>query len=213
MGSVGFSVQDAQCVITAFIECLGLQFSDPAAINRHSLLWSPQLPTDKKQVWFFRWRHQIQPTGSSSCCHIPTILPRSGAPLTFRALSVCPCSGLTWKVLLCPQHWAVFSSITCWAGCAQSNCCSCLSCFSSRLPSLSFSSKAQREGLCKHTLTSVHEFVSVTAQEIPYPTFFPNKSTNKLGNLKTFMYVYKNNVLSTVFTGHFLGYLLISAWS
>lgn len=47
----------------------------------------------------------------------------------------------------------------------------------------------------------------------PYPTFFLNKSTNKLGNLKTFIYAYKSNVLSTVFKGHFLGYLLISAWS
>lgn len=38
---------------------------------------------------------------------------------------------------------------------------------------------------------------------LPYPSFFPNKSTNKLANLKRFIYTHKNNTSSTVFASHF----------
>lgn len=205
----------ARPLITAFIERLGHQFSDLPIFNHHSLFWSPQLPGDKRQVWFFRWRHQMQSTGSSpSWCPIPTLLPRSRASLTGWTLSVYPWSLLTWKVLPWSWRWAVFSSLTWSAGCAQSNCCSCLSCFSSGLPSLSFSSKVQRAGLANTPWqVFMNFFLPQLRRYLPYPTFFPNKSSNKLGNLKTFIYAHKNNALGTVFTGLFLGYIFISAWS
>lgn len=85
-----------------FIECRGLQFTDNATVKHHSLFWSQQLPTNERQVWFFRWSYQIQPRGSSpSCCFIPTLLPRSGTPLMFWALHVpMPCAHLEGAALV-----------------------------------------------------------------------------------------------------------------
>ena len=64
----------------------------------------------------------------------PHISP--GAPLPVQTLSVCPCPILIWKVLPCPRHWAVFSSIILLLFSrvqTRCGCCSCLSCFFSRI--------------------------------------------------------------------------------
>lgn len=142
----------------------------PCSCQTPSLFWNRQLPTNKTQVWFFRWRFSLQ-----VLLLVATFLhfsPGLGHLWPF-GLSLCahaPCS--PGRCCYASSIGLCFHPSPCWARCAWSSCCSCLSCFSSRPPSSSFSSKVQRGGLCKHILTSVHEFVSLIAQEIRTLYFF-----------------------------------------
>lgn len=99
-----------------------------------------------------------------------------------------------------PRHRAAFSSATSRllseAGCAQTACCSCLSCFSSRLSSFSFNSEARRGGLCKHHAKCAWiYFCDSSGDTCLTHTLFPNKSTNELGNMHTLLYALKNNTV------------------
>lgn len=172
----------------------------------------PQLPIDKKQVWFFREWRRTQPTGSGpSCCCLPALLPRPGvavAPPAVWALSTCPCPMLAWKVLPCPQHQAAFpfTTFTFWAR-QGTHKMPVAPVSPASLPDFppSLSALKPKEKGKHHAKCSWIYFCDSSEDTCLTHTLFPNKSTNKLGNLKRLIHALKNNPVDTGFTRLFSG--------